>query len=194
MKLGDARREMEEYAWVLDYLPYGYPDDKRPVYQKKAIVQAIGEKKFALIEAIPKPEKSPQTHERHYIGEGERDVIDHIKRHLRYDELTHGAKIELPYVIEKIVKESEKDFLDVYNKSYAITTRLHMLELLPGIGKKTMWAVLDERKKGDFESFEDLMERVKGMHHPEKLIVKRIEEELQDDHIKYRIFTSRQGI
>lgn len=194
MKLGDARREKEEYAWVLDYLPYGYPDDKRPVYQKKSVVQTVGEKKFSLIEAIPKESKVAQAQERLYIGDGERDVIDHVKRHLKYDELTHGAKVELPYVLEKIVKEKETDFLEVYNKSYAITTRLHMLELLPGIGKKTMWAVLDERKKGDFQSFENLMERVKGMHHPEKLIAKRVEEELQDDHIKYRIFTSHQGI
>ncbi len=193
MKLGDARREKEEYAWVLDYLPYGYTNDKRPVYQKKPVVQLVGEKKFALIEAIPKQNKVSQSQERLYIGDGERDMIDHVKKHLTYDELTHGAKVELPYVLEKIVIENEKDLLSMYNESYAITTRLHMLELLPGIGKKTMWAVLDERKKGDFENFKDLMDRVKGMHHPEKLIARRVEEELQDDHIKYRIFTSHQG-
>ena len=189
MGLGDSKKEKEEYAWVLDYLPYGYPEDNRPVYQKKPVVQAIGEKNFLLIEAIPKEGKVSQIHERVYIGDGERDLIDHVKRQLRYEELTHGAKVEMPYVIEEIVKSNEVKFLDVYNESYAITTRLHMLELLPGIGKKTMWSVLDERKKRKFSSFEDLTERVKGLHHPDKLIVKRIEEELKDEDTKYRLFT-----
>ncbi len=189
MRLGDSKKEKEEYAWVLDYLPYGYPEDNRPVYQKKPTIQAIGEKKFMLMEIVPKDDKVPEMHEKLYIGGGERELVDHVKRQLTYDELTHGAKIELPYVIDEIVQGKETDFIDVYNESYAITTRLHMLELLPGIGKKTMWSVLDERKKRPFADFGDLGERVKGMHHPDKLIVKRIEEELKDEDIKYRIFT-----
>jgi len=53
-----------------------------------------------------------------------------------------------------------------------------------------MWSVLNERKKGSFKSFADLVERVKGLHNPEKLIAKRIEDELMDDRIKYRVFTT----
>jgi len=34
------------------------------------------------------------------------------------------------------------------------------------------------------------VERVKGLHNPEKLIAKRIEDELMDDRIKYRVFTT----
>jgi len=34
------------------------------------------------------------------------------------------------------------------------------------------------------------MERVKGLHYPEKLIAKRVEDELVDDRIKYRVFTT----
>ncbi|MDY6964507.1 MAG: DUF655 domain-containing protein [Halobacteriota archaeon] len=194
MRPEDSKKEKETHAWVLDYLPYGYPEDNRPVFQKKPIVQVIGEKKFFLMEAVPKEGKVTQTQERVYIGADERDVIDHVKRQLRYDELTHGAKIELPYVIEEIVKSNEERFLDVYNESYAITTRLHMLELLPGIGKKTMWSIINERKKSEFSSFEDISERIKGLYHPDKLIVKRIEEELKDDDIKYRIFTIKHGL
>ncbi|RLG35770.1 MAG: DUF655 domain-containing protein, partial [Candidatus Alkanophagales archaeon] len=29
-----GKRDKETYAWVLDLLPYGYPNDPRPVYQK----------------------------------------------------------------------------------------------------------------------------------------------------------------
>jgi len=53
-----------------------------------------------------------------------------------------------------------------------------------------MWAILNERKKGPFKSFADLTERVKGLHNPEKLIAKRVEDELMDERIKYRVFTT----
>ncbi|MHC1566398.1 MAG: DUF655 domain-containing protein [Candidatus Syntropharchaeia archaeon] len=185
------KKEKEEYAWVLDYLPYGHPDDPRPVYQKKPIVQAIGDKNFTLMELVPKKNKIPKIQNKVYIGEGEREVIDHVKRRLKYEDLTHGAKIELPHVLERKVKEEEQRFLEIYNKAPPITTRLHTLELLPGVGKKLMWAILKERKKGEFKSFEDLKKRVKGLHHPERMIAKRIEEELKDENCKYRLFTKK---
>ena len=66
-----------------------------------------------------------------------------------------------------------------------------MLELLPGLGKKTMWAVLEERKKGPFATFADLGTRVSAVHRPEKLIAKRIEMEISDPTQKYRLFVAR---
>lgn len=182
------REEREEYVWALDYLPYGHPDDPRPVYQKKPIVHSVGEDHFVLLELIPKEDVVPQAQERVYVGEGDRKEIDHVKRRLKYGDLTHGAKIELPYVLEKIVMNDEDRFVNFFNEAQPLTTRLHQLELLPGIGKKLMWTLIDERKKGKFTGFKDLGGRVRGLYCPEKLIVHRIEEELRDDHIKYRIF------
>lgn len=178
----------EEYAIVLDYLPYGYPEDPRPIYQKKPVVQAIGERYFTLLELIPKEGKTINIHQRVYIGEGEREHINHVKRRLKWDDLTNAAKSELPYVLEEIVKEKEKEFVEFFNKAQPITPRLHALELLPGVGKKLMWTILEERRNKEFESFEELSRRVKGLHHPEKLIARRIMEELRDENIKYRIF------
>jgi putative nucleotide binding protein len=178
----------ETYARVLDYLPYGHPDDPRPVYQKKPLVQAIGEAKFVLMELSPKKDKISAMYERVYIGEGEREVIDHVIKRVRYKELTPTAKVELPYVLEMLVKEDEKRFIQAFNEAKPITTRLHTLDLLPGIGKKLMWAILEERKKGEFSTFEDLTKRVKGLHHPEKILAKRIEEEIVEENIKYKMF------
>ena len=178
----------EDYIWVLDYLQYGHPDDPRPVYQKKPIVHGVGESHFVLLELIPKEGVIPEVHKKVYVGEGDRDEIDHVKRRLIYDELTHGAKIELPYILAEIVKRDEDRFIDFFNDAEPLTTRLHQLELLPGIGKKLMWAIINERKKGDFKSFDYLTNRVQGLHRPDKLIVNRIEDELKDEHTKYRIF------
>lgn len=182
--------QKEEWSWVLDYLPYGNPDDSRPVYQKKPLVQAVGDSHFVLMELIPKENVVPLTQDKVYIGDGDRDVIDHVKRRITYNELTHGAQIELPFILEKIVLEEELKYVIFFNDAYPITNRLHMLELLPGIGKKLMWGIIDERKKGKFKDFKDLIERVKGLHTPEKLIVHRIIDELKDENVKYRLFTT----
>ena len=185
------KAEKEEFAYILDYLPYGRTDDNRPMYQKKPLAQGIGEKHFVLMEMMTKENAiSPRSHDRVYIGEGDRPVIDHVKRRIIYNELSHSAQMELPRVIEKIILSDEKRFLSFFNDAYPITTRLHMLELLPGIGKKLMWAIIEERKKGKFESIAQLVSRVKGLHTPEKLIMNRVLEELKDENIKYRVFTT----
>jgi putative nucleotide binding protein len=185
---GDLEKNRETSALVLDYLPYGHPEDSRPVYQKKPLIHAIGEHKFVLMELSPKKDKIPAIYDQVYIGDGERDVIDHVVKKLRYNELTPTATMELSYVLEGIVKADEKRFITAFNNAKPITTRLHTLDLLPGIGKKLMWAILDERKKGPFSGFDDLTKRVKGLHHPEKIIARRIEEEIMDENTKYKLF------
>ena len=179
----------EEVARVLDYLPYGRAPDSRS-YQKQPLVQAVGEANFVLMEMTPKAGVVPAAGTRVYIGSGERDVIDHVNRRIDYSELSNSAKLELPFETQKVVLDNEARFIRFFNEAGPLTTRMHTLELLPGIGKKLMWAVLNERKKGPFKSFKDLMDRVKGLHYPEKLIAKRVEDELMDDRIKYRVFTS----
>jgi putative nucleotide binding protein len=66
-----------------------------------------------------------------------------------------------------------------------------MLHLLPGIGKKLMWEILEARNKKPFESFADISARIKSIPHPEKMILARIMEELQDKDVKYHVFTTR---
>ncbi len=182
--------EKEDIAYILDYLPYGRSDDSRPMYQKKPLAQGVGEKHFVLMEMATKENVGPKSQDKVYIGEGDRPVIDHVKRRITFNELSHCAQMELNSVIEKIVLSNESRFLSFFNDAYPITTRLHMLELLPGIGKKLMWGIIEEKKKGKFASFKDLVERVKGLHAPEKLIAHRVIDELKEENIKYRIFTT----
>ncbi|HPT20075.1 MAG TPA: DUF655 domain-containing protein [Methanothrix sp.] len=179
----------EEIARILDYLPYGRTPDSRS-YQKQPLVQSVGETNFVLMEMTPKEGVVPTAGTRVYIGSGSRDTIDHVNRRIEYPELSNSARLELTFQIQSIVLENEARFVRYFNEAGPITTRMHALELLPGIGKKLMWAILNERKKGPFKSFADLMERVKGLHNPEKLITKRVEDELMDEKIKYRVFTT----
>ena len=177
-------------AIVLDVLQRGHPDDPRPVFKREALVQAAGISQFKLLELVPKT-LNIQIHERVYIGEGEREKIERVKRRIGYEELTQTARVELPFVIEQLVKEKEPEFVQFFNKSISITPKLHMLHLLPGIGKKLMWEILTEREKKPFESFADISQRIKSIPHPEKMVVNRILEELQDPNVKYHVFTSK---
>jgi len=115
------------------------------------------------------------------------EEISHIKRRIRYEDLTGFAKSELEHAVRKIVEEDEKRFVDFFNKAQPITVRLHQLELLPGIGKKHMWEILEARKEKPFESFEDLKKRVKLMPDPMKIIVRRIMQEIHGSE-KHTIF------
>src|SRR5438876_20549 len=147
----------------------------------------------ALFARVPRDGANLSIGQRVYIGKEVemRTEILHVKRRVGHEELTTAAQKELPFVIQEIVKEKEEKFVDFFNRAQAITTRFHMLELLPGLGKKTMWAILEERKKGPFKSFQDLDQRVPSIHHPEKLVAKRIEMEISDPTQKYRLFVAR---
>lgn len=182
---------MEDYAYILDYLPHGRSDKRS--FKREPISYALGESELKLFELTPKDNVTLSIGERVYIGKdmGKRDAILHVKRRIRYGDLTNASQNELPFVIQEIVQSREQDFVRFYNEARAITTRFHMLELLPGLGKKSMWTIIEERKIRTFDSFKDIEERVSSVHRPDKLIAKRIESELAEAEQKYHIFVAK---
>ena len=189
-RFGDSRTkdtDREEYAIVLDFLPNGYPFDTRPSYLKKPIAQAIGKKNLALLELVPKKDVFLQPHEPVYIGEGKRDKIHHVSSMISYDKLTATAKNELPYAIEQIIKAREHDFVEFFNSAKPLTTRMHSLELLPGLGKKRMWELIEARDEKPFESFEDMRRRIKQLPDIVEMLIKRVIIELSEPE-KHRLF------
>jgi len=177
----------EEIAIVLDFLPNGYAFDSRPMHLKTAIVQAIGKEHFVLLELVPKKGTYLQPYEEVYIGEGKRDKIHHIVGKIEIDRLSPTAKKELEFIIKDLVSKNQGKFISFFNKAGPLSTRMHQLELLPGLGKKHMWEILEARKEKEFESFEDIKKRVKLMPDPEKAIIKRILAELGGKE-KHKIF------
>ncbi|MGC8600885.1 MAG: DUF655 domain-containing protein [Thermoprotei archaeon] len=167
----------EEYAIVLDYLPYGNPYSNRQ--SPTPIIQAMGVFYFTLFEATPGLALGQvKPGEKIYVGPDVSYNYIRINAIISYDDLTPASKKTLDEALTNIIKEREKDFVDFLNKSSPITTRLHQLELIPGIGKKIMWKALDERKLAPFQSFEDFEKRV-GVKNLAQAIKKRIIEEMQ---------------
>jgi len=166
----------EDYAIILDFLPYGYPLENR----RMPLAQAIGVTGFTLLQLVPRRGEKFEAGEKVYIGEGKRDKVQYILGRCPREKLTESAKAHLEDFIEKAVLEDEERFVKFFNKAQAINTRLHQFELLPGLGKKHTSAILEAREEKDFESFQDIKERVHNMPSPEKVVEKRIMEELTE--------------
>ena len=176
--------EKEEHALVLDYLPNGYPLERKMM----PIAQAIGEKNLVLLELVPRRGVILEVGEKVYIGDGKRDKVYYILGRLQREKITESTKQQLEKFIEKIVKENEKIYVEFFNKAEAINKRVHQLELLPGLGKKYTKEILEQRKEKDFESFEDMKKRIPNLPFPEKTIEKRILKELTEFE-RYNLFT-----
>jgi putative nucleotide binding protein len=173
----------EEYAIILEYLPNGYPLEKKML----PIAQALGEKNFTLLEIIPRKGINFSIGEKVYIGDGKRDKVSYILGRLNKEKITESAKNQIQEEIKKMVKESEKKFIEFFNKADAINKRLHQIELIPGLGKKHTQEILKQREEKNFESFEDMKKRIQNLPDPEKAIQKRIFQELTEDE-RYKLF------
>lgn len=181
-------KEMKKDDWaiVLDFLPHGYYGMRI----SQPVSQVLGEEYFSLLEVIIREDVYLKVGSRVYIGDGKRDEVKFIKRRIEFKDLTTAAKEEVMDVVESVVRSKPQKFLEFFNKAGPITTRLHQLELLPGVGKKHLWEILAARKEKTFENFGDLKRRVSMLPDPEKMIIKRILEEM-DDSDKYRIFVPK---
>lgn len=174
----------DEYIKVLDFLEHGHAGEK-----DEPVAQGIGTENFNLLEVVMREDEHPKGGEELYIGEGERDQVKFIKDRIEYSDLTGNAQSELKYVLQSLVAEKEDEFVEFFNQSGPVTPRRHALQLLPGVGEKHMQTILDEREKEEFDSFDDLKQRVSTISDPEKIIVDRIIEELKGE-TKQRLFTA----
>jgi len=172
---------VEEYAWIIEYLPMGHASQ----IKKEPVVQIVGEMYFTLLEASVKPDSSIVLGQKVYVGKGERNEVDHIKGRITYDKLTNSAREFLPVVIKKIVAERESYFIKFINNARPISIRVHTLDLLPGIGKKNMEALMRERDEKPFESFAELKKRIPSLSDPLSLFVNRIVSELEGKEKQY---------
>jgi len=194
----DRRVSREDYAIVLDFMPQGNPVDRfHPSHRMRPIAQAIGDRYFTLLEFYPKPGVSLAQGERVYVGFRMRELRDKVEyvwgEPLSYDDLSGLAKSYLPEALRTIVKEKEKVFVTFFNIAAPLTIKLHSLELIPTIGKKTMWVILSERDKKPFASFEDIKNRCK-IPDPINVIVERLLSELKGEERYYLFLDPPPGV
>ena len=168
-------RRYEEYAYVLDFVERGKSSTVRG--REGVILTALGEDRLTLLEVLGVENSTFEVGERIYIGKQGRTKVQSVLGKLDYAKISQTAQSEISGVVQKIVTQNEKRFIDYLNNSQPLTPRIHALELIPGIGKTYMKIMLEEREKRKFESFDDLQRRV-GLKDPIKHIAKRIMEEI----------------
>jgi len=180
-------RKYEEYAYVLDYVARGKSSTVRG--REGIIVTAIGEDRLTILEILGVADSTFDVSERIYIGKEGRTKVQSVLGKMDYKKISQTAQSELIGVVENIVTQNEKRFIDYLNNAQPLTPRIHALELIPGIGKTYMKIMLEEREKAKFENFEDLQDRV-GLKEPIKQITKRIMEEITGE-ARMNLFVKR---
>jgi putative nucleotide binding protein len=176
---------------ILDILIHGHLEEDKPSWAKKPIAQVLTFPDFVLYEIKINKNSDLQvqeqkTYEEFLIEDKVREVLSKID----YNKLTSTSKALILPILETEVLKFEEEFINFFNNSTSITPRMHALKLLPGIGQKHMWEILETRKRQKFVTFQDISDRT-SISAPAKLIAQRIVKELQRD-VKYYLFSKTQ--
>ncbi len=177
----------EDEAYILDIIQQR-PGTKQSYFEKNMqTAQMLGSEYFTLLEALVNQSLGLKPGMKTYIGKDvPRDMIRIVKR-ITYKDLTENARYELEKIIDIIVHEKESKFIEFINTCSSLTPRLHALETIPGIGKKLMQKIIEERERQPFVNYEDIKNRV-GIPDIEKALAKRIFIELTDPNNRHWLF------
>ncbi|MFX0031881.1 MAG: DUF655 domain-containing protein [Candidatus Hodarchaeota archaeon] len=177
---------------ILDILLHGHPEEDKPSWSKIPLAQVLTFPDFVLYEVKVNRDSDIKVQEKNtyeeFIKQNKlRDVIKKID----FDDLTNTSKALIQPILEKEILNYEEEFITFFNNSTSITPRMHALKLLPGIGQKHMWEILNERARQKFGTFQDIADRT-SISNPAKLIAQRIIKELQREGVKYYLFSKTQ--
>ncbi len=176
---------------VLDLLIHGHPEEDKPSWAKTPIAQVLTFPDFVLYEVKVNKSSNIQVQEQKTYEEFvKEEKLNDVLKKIDYNDLTSTSKALIQPILEKEVLKYEEEFINFFNNSTSITPRMHALKLLPGIGQKHMWEILNARERQKFGTFQDIADRT-SISHPARLIAQRIIKELQRD-VKYYLFSKTQ--
>ena len=173
---------------ILDFYPQGkslsskYSEDLNPL----AVVMTAD--RFQFFDVIFKRGVNVSVGDSMTIPSASLKVFK-IKR-ISYNQLSDSAVASLPEIVQEIVKSSEARFIRFLNHARPLTSQMHQLQLIPGIGNKRLWQILEARKKNLFQTFEDFKDRT-GISDPILVFTNRIINEIKEEE-KYLLFTEKQ--
>ncbi len=177
---------------ILDILLHGHPDEDKPSWSKTPIAQVLTFPDFVLYEVKINKDADIKVQEKNTYEEFLRqNKLREVLKKIDYNGLTNTSKALIQPILEKEVLNYEAEFINFFNNSTSITPRMHALKLLPGIGQKHMWEILEERERQNFVTFQDIADRT-SLSNPPKLIAQRIIKELQREGVKYYLFSKTQ--
>lgn len=173
---------------ILDLLIHGHPEEDKPSWAKTPIAQVLTFPDFVLYEVKVNKNSDIEIQEQKTYEEFlNEEKLKEVLKKIDHNDLTSTSKALIQPILEKEVLKYEEEFINFFNNSTSITPRMHALKLLPGVGQKHMWEILEARQRQKFGTFQDISDRT-SISNPTKLIAQRIIKELQRD-VKYYLFS-----
>ena len=177
---------------ILDILLHGHPEEDKPSWSKTPLAQVLTFPDFVLYEVKVNRDSDIKVQEKNTYEEFiKQNKLRDVLKKIDFNDLTNTSKALIQPILEKEVLNYEVEFIAFFNNSTSITPRMHALKLLPGIGQKHMWEILNERERQKFATFQDIADRT-SISNPAKLIAQRIIKELQREGVKYYLFSKTQ--
>jgi putative nucleotide binding protein len=174
-------------SYVIDFYPQGKSLSRKRFNDYNPLVVVITTNFFQFYDVILSVESKFTAGDKLKINPRNKSIL-HLDK-LNYSQLSNSALNQLPSIVQEIVSAFEDSYVSFINQAHPLTTQMHQLLLLPGVGQKRMWAILEARKKASFSSFNDFSERT-GISDPNTLFSGRILLELENSP-KYRLFTKK---
>ena len=149
------------------------------------VIHVIGEAHFSLLKIFLKHQLIGRVIGDRIDLEANKSSFQRIRK-INLKQIPRGSEYPLEEQLTKLVKNQEQNrFVKFFNEAKPITIKLHQLKLLPGVGQKRMWTIIESRKQKEFDSYSDIEKRT-GFS-PIPVLVKRILEELsgEEQHVLF---------
>ncbi|MFX1285446.1 MAG: DUF655 domain-containing protein [Promethearchaeota archaeon] len=172
---------------VLDFYPQGKSLSHRRSEDYNPLAVVVTVEGFQFFDVILTSRSEISVGDRLLLSSTNKKILRLNK--LSYNQLSSSALEILPVVIKDIVASFESRFVAFFNQAQPLTTQMHQIQLLPGIGQKRLWSILEARKHNLFSSFSDFTKRT-GISDPALIFTNRILLELEGEP-KYYLFTKK---
>ncbi|MBR4397022.1 MAG: DUF655 domain-containing protein [Methanobrevibacter sp.] len=141
----------------------------------KKTARIVGTDYFTLMDLDLYDDVSVKVQDKIPLGK-ESDYVKQERAHLSYDDLSKDQEFELEKAVNSIVIANEPKYVKFFNEQSKDASKLHFLD---DISRKSGSKILSEKElNGDFESFEDIDNRISFIDSSKELIVKRVLYEL----------------
>jgi putative nucleotide binding protein len=174
-------------SFIIDYYPQGKSLSHRRSEDYNPLVVVVTVEKFHFYDVILTVGSEFDVGEDLLLSPRNRNIVRLIK--IGYNQLSSSALSNLPTIIRKIVMVFESRYINFLNQAHPLTSQMHQLQLLPGIGQKRLWAILEARKSNSFSSFSDFSSRT-NISDPMSIFTNRILLELENSP-KYYLFINK---
>ena len=139
--------------------------------EDKKTARIIGYDNFVLMDLDLNDDVDVKVQDKIPLGK-DSEFVKQERAHLSYDDLNKNEEFEVEKAVHSIVIANEPKYVKFFNDQSKEASQLHFLD--PINRKKGSKIIAEKELNGDFESFEDIDNRVSFIESSKDLIVNRV--------------------